>query len=55
MMIDATSFTGKFWVFYGALSHVGYTITVTDTQTGTVRTYHNPPGNICGGADTRAF
>ena len=31
-----------FWVFYGALSDVAYTITVTDPQTGAVKTYNNP-------------
>jgi hypothetical protein len=35
------------------LSDVGYTITVTDT--GTVRRYENPDGEICGGADVVAF
>jgi hypothetical protein len=54
-LIDGGGFNGKFWVFYGALSDVEYTITVTDTLSSTVRTYHNPPGNICGGADTSAF
>ena len=29
--------------------------TVTDTMTGEVASYHNPPGEICGGADTQAF
>ena len=54
-MIDGSAVNGKFWVFFGALSDVEYTITVTDTQTGAVRTYHNPPGSISGGADTSAF
>jgi hypothetical protein len=54
-IVDGRGFNGKFWFFYGALSDVEYTITVTDTQTGSVRTYHNAPGNICGGADTSAF
>ncbi len=54
-LIDGRGTNGKFWFFYGALSDLEYTITVTDTTTGTVRTYHNDPGNICGGADTKAF
>jgi hypothetical protein len=43
------------WVFYGALSTVEYWITVTDTATGAANTYHNPPGELCGRADTGAF
>ena len=54
-IIDGRSLTGKFWVFYGALSDVEYTITVTDTTNGNVKSYHNLPGNICGGADTNAL
>jgi hypothetical protein len=54
-IIDGRSLNGKFWVFYGALSDVEYTITVTDTSNGAVKTYHNAPGNICGKADTSAF
>lgn len=46
---------GRFWVFYGALSDVEYTIRVVDTETTLEQTYHNPPGEICGRADTAAF
>ena len=53
--LDATSVNGHLWVFYGALSDVEYTITVTDTTTGLSVPYHNPPGEICGDADTGAF
>ena len=28
---------------------------LTDTATGAVRTYRNPAGEICGGADVEAF
>ena len=51
----ARAINGRFWFFYGALSDVDYQITVTDTVTGDSRTYHNPPGEICGAADTDAF
>jgi photosystem II stability/assembly factor-like uncharacterized protein len=54
-VVDGRSFNDKFWVFYGALSDVDYTITVTDTQTGAIRTYHNPPGQLASVADTSAF
>lgn len=53
--LDATSFSGFFWNFYGALSNVEYWITVTDTEAGENVTYHNPHGEICGFPDTRAF
>ena len=46
---------GKFWVFYGALSTVEYTITVTDKQTGNFKTYFNPSGTQASKADTAAF
>ena len=54
-ILDGRAVNGKFWVFYGALSDVEYTITVTDTETGESKTYHNPPGEICGRADVGAF
>ena len=54
-ILDGTTVNGHFWVFYGALSDVEYTLRVTDTMTGAVRTYTNPPGSICGRADTAAF
>jgi hypothetical protein len=41
--------------FYGSLSDFEYTITLTNTLTGSVRTYHNPPGTFCGGIDNHAF
>jgi hypothetical protein len=53
--VDGRSFNNYFWVFYGALSDVEYTITVTDTVTGAVRTYSNPPGHLASVADTSAF
>ena len=54
-VLDGRAVNGKFWVFYGALSNVQYTITVTDTQTGTVKTYSNPSGVMASVADTAAF
>jgi ELWxxDGT repeat protein len=54
-VIDGRAVNGKFWVFYGALSDVEYTLTVTDTATGTVKTYHNPAGRLASVADTSAF
>jgi len=54
-MLDGGVVNGQYWDFYGALSDVEYWIDVTDTATGTVREYHNPDGNLCGGAVTKAF
>jgi hypothetical protein len=54
-VVDGRSFNNFFWVFYGALSNVQYTITVTDTLTGAVKVYNNPQGNLASVADTAAF
>jgi hypothetical protein len=54
-VLDGRPVNGHFWVFYGALSSVEYAISVTDTQTGEVRTYHNDRGKLASVADTSAF
>lgn len=54
-VLDARGVNGHFWVFYGALSDVGYTLRVTDTETGQVRTYTNPQGTFASIGDTTAF
>ena len=54
-VLDGTHVNGRHWVFYGALSNVEYTITVTDTSTGAVKTYHNPAGRFASAGDTQAF
>jgi hypothetical protein len=54
-VLDGRPVNGHFWTFFGALSDVEYWVTVTDTTTGVARTYHNPPGTLCGQADTAAF
>ncbi len=54
-VLDGRGINNHFWVFYGALSNVEYTITVTDTQTGAVKTYVNPSGNLASVADVLAF
>ena len=54
-VLDGRPVNGKFWVFYGALSSVEYTLTVTDTQTGAVKVYKNPSGQLASVADTSAF
>lgn len=54
-VLDGRPVNGRFWVFYGALSSVEYTIRVTDTMTGAVKTYTNPAGRLASVADTSAF
>jgi len=54
-VLDGRAINGKFWVFYGALSDVDYTITVTRPETGEVKTYHNPLGTLASHGDTQAF
>jgi photosystem II stability/assembly factor-like uncharacterized protein len=54
-VVDGRAFNGHYWVFYGALSDVAYTITVTDTTTGQIRTYVNAAGTVASRADVAAF
>ena len=53
-MIDASALDGNFWFFHTGLTNLDYTLTVSDSVTGAVRTYDSP-APFCGGADTRAF
>jgi hypothetical protein len=54
-VLDGRGINSSFWVFYGALSNVEYSMTVTDTVTGTVKSYANPSGHLGSVADTSAF
>jgi hypothetical protein len=54
-VLDGRAINGRFWVFFGALSDVDYTLTVTDTETGQQKSYHNPRGTLASRADTSAF
>jgi len=54
-VLDGRALNHHFWVFYGALSNVKYTLTVTDTVTGAVKTYSNPQNRLASVADTAAF
>ena len=53
--LDGTAWNGHYWIFYGALSNVEYTITVTDTVTETTRVYFNPSGRFASVGDDTAF
>ena len=54
-VLDGQGVNDHFWVFYGALSNVEYTLTVRDTSTGELKTYHNPAGQLASVGDTSAF
>jgi len=53
--LDGRPVNGRWWIFYGALSNVEYTITVVDTVTGATKTYTNPSGTFASQGDTNAF
>ncbi|MCH9649673.1 MAG: hypothetical protein K0U98_15650 [Deltaproteobacteria bacterium] len=54
-VLDGRPNNGAFWVFYGSLSNVDFDLTVTDTQTGAVRTYQNRNRQFASVGDTEAF
>jgi len=54
-VLDARTVNGRFWVFFGALSNVAYTLTVRDTESGEVKSYPNPSGRFASVGDTSAF
>ena len=54
-VLDGHALNGHDWVFYGALSNVEYSLTVTEVATGAVRRYFNPSGRFASVGDTQAF
>jgi plastocyanin len=56
-MLDARAIGQDFWLFWGGLTDLTYTLTVRDTVRGTVKQYHNPVTDslVCLGADTSGF
>ena len=55
-VIDGCNLGGHFWFFAGGLTNVKTVITVTDMQTGAVKTYTNPQGQAFAPIqDTSAF
>jgi ELWxxDGT repeat protein len=54
-VLDGSPLNGHAWVFFGSLSNVHYTVTVTDTQTLASRRYENTAGTVASVADTAAF
>ncbi len=54
-VLDGRAVNGKFWVLYGSLTNVQFTLTVTDRASGAQKTYTNAQGQLSSGADTSAF
>lgn len=54
-VLDGQPLNGNWWVFHGSLTTTPYTLTVTDTLVGTVKTYNKPVNTMCGGVDFGAF
>jgi subtilisin family serine protease len=54
-VVDGRPVNNHFWFFSGALTDVEYSIVVTDTATGAVRTYFNPSQSLESLADAAAF
>jgi hypothetical protein len=53
-VLDGTTLNGKYWVYFGSMTDQTYTVEVTDTVTGLVKSYPSA-GAFCGNADTSAF
>jgi hypothetical protein len=54
-VLDGRAVNGHFWVLFGALSDVEYTITISDSVSGATKTYYNPPHVLASVADVNAF
>jgi ELWxxDGT repeat protein len=45
-ILDGRAINGRFWLFATSLTHLGYTLTVTDSETGAVYDYPKPAGGF---------
>ncbi len=54
-VLDGRGINGHWWVFFGALSDVDYTLRITDTATGAVKVFHNAQGKLASVSDIDAF
>ena len=52
-LLDGTAINGEYWFFYGGLTDLEYTLTVTDVTTGKQKTYTKPANSECGGSECR--
>ena len=53
--LDGTFVNGNYWIFYGSLTNVEFTMTVTDTMTGAEKIYTNTSREFASVGDTEAF
>ena len=54
-VLDGRPLTGHWWVFYAALSNLGFELTVTDTASGFAKSYSNPLGRFASEGDVEAI
>lgn len=54
-VLDGRAINGHFWVFYGSMTDVAFTLTVTDTTTGAQKVYTSAQGTNGSLDDTSAF
>ena len=54
-MVDATAIGQNYWVFYGCMTDLAYTLNVKENATGVVKTYVKDAGKPCGQFDTSGF
>jgi hypothetical protein len=54
-VLDGGAVNGHYWVFFGGLTNLLFTLRVTDTASGDERVYTNPPGAFASRGDVRAF
>jgi len=54
-LLDGTTINGQYWVFYGHVTDLEYTLSVTEVATGRAKSYHKNPGTEAGGFDTSGF
>ncbi len=55
VVVKTLDFGDHVLVLYGTLSNLEYTLRITETTTGRVKTYFNPANTYCGGLDNNAF
>jgi PKD repeat protein len=54
-MVDATGIGQNYWVFYGCMTDLEYTLSVTENATGIVKKYSKDAAKPCGQFDTSGF
>lgn len=50
-VLDGRAVNGSYWVFFGGLTDLEYTVTVSDSETGLTKSYRKPSGSATGGFD----